>query len=705
MDEFKQYIYGWGFGKYGQIGKKFINYSLIPNYIELEDTYTTIISIEAGEFHSAILTNKSLYTFGKNTIGQLGCGKDNYTYIPLYNSYITTHIKKISLGGDHTLLLSETGDLYSFGLNVFGQLGTKTFCSVDKPTKVEIDGNVVICDIAAGAQHSIILSNEGSILTCGFAGSNALGIKTHEDLNVFTKVDCPNYGKITKIAAGVYHSSYVIDDELIYIFGVGDVIQFDRPTLCSLSSTGKITDIKIGDDFVFVLSKSHELYCMGSNVNSQLGHSKTFTSQFNKLEIPGIRVKEISVGYKFVIIKTLNNEIYGWGNNDYGQLTITNSTCLTEPTLLTELTNLGCLSLICGGYHCLGVFSKPPPNTNSYENPVNEYKDIIKQTMLNSTIKNDILNMRDRSRIIDMMKKDMSEKLSLIKDKDRIIKELKEKFDNSRGFDNNFEITLGEIAFEEESIGKGTFGEVRKGVWRKEVVAVKFLKDEMLNTEDNITTFIEECNILKNLRHPNILLFMGACTISPNFFIVTEYCDNGNLFELLHQKKNYSISVEERKRISLEIAIGMNFLHSFKPPILHRDLKTMNVLLDKNLQVKIADFGSAKILKIQMTKQKGTFQWMAPEVIKGSTYTEKADVFSFGIIMAEIATRQPPYYGVDKKEVARNVLQKPDYRPIIEKTSMPKEYLDLMKKCWEQNPNKRPSFSEVIDALKGIKIK
>ena len=104
-----------------------------------------------------------------------------------------------------------------------------------------------------------------------------------------------------------------------------------------------------------------------------------------------------------------------------------------------------------------------------------------------------------------------------------------------------------------------------------------------------------------------------------------------------------------------------------------------------------------------MTKQKGTFQWMAPEVIKGNSYSEKADVFSFGIILHELASRQPPYYGIDRKEVAKNVSNKPDYRPQISK-SYPKEWVDLMVKCWDHNPTKRPSYSEIIDILSKMKF-
>jgi serine/threonine protein kinase len=148
--------------------------------------------------------------------------------------------------------------------------------------------------------------------------------------------------------------------------------------------------------------------------------------------------------------------------------------------------------------------------------------------------------------------------------------------------------------------------------------------------------------MLKNLRHPNILLIMGADTKGPSFFIVPDFCESGNLFELLHHYSNFELSWEERKRIALEIARGMNYLHSFQPPIVHRDLKSINVLLEKNFQVRIADFGTSKFLDVKMSRQIGTFQWMAPKEIMTNTYTEKANVFSFGIISNEIAVRKSP---------------------------------------------------------------
>ena len=154
----------------------------------------------------------------------------------------------------------------------------------------------------------------------------------------------------------------------------------------------------------------------------------------------------------------------------------------------------------------------------------------------------------------------------------------------------------------------------------------------------------------------------------------------------------------ERINLALEIAQGINYLHSFKPPILHRDLKSLNILLDKNYVCKIADFGWAKLRDNHMTKLRGTFQWMAPEVITNEYYTEKADVYSFGIILWEFWSRDPPYKGVKAKDVAKKVRANKTYRPIIP-NDVPKEIAELMECCWDADPDKRPTFLEIINFL------
>ena len=164
------------------------------------------------------------------------------------------------------------------------------------------------------------------------------------------------------------------------------------------------------------------------------------------------------------------------------------------------------------------------------------------------------------------------------------------------------------------------------------------------------------------------------------------------------------ISWDFRKKIGLDIAKGVYYLHNHKPPILHRDLKSLNVLLDGAMTAKLADFGWTRVISKVMTSKIGTYQWMAPEVINGQKYTEKADVFSFGIILWEIATRKPPYYGIDGTEVSKRVANE-NFRPKISEKECPAPLLHLMRRCWEKNPDDRPTFGEIIREMDGMNFK
>lgn len=105
-----------------------------------------------------------------------------------------------------------------------------------------------------------------------------------------------------------------------------------------------------------------------------------------------------------------------------------------------------------------------------------------------------------------------------------------------------------------------------------------------------------------------------------------------------------------------------------------------------------------------MTSKIGTYQWMAPEVIVGKRYTEKADVFSFGVILWELATRKPPYYGIDGQVVSQRVV-KEGLRPKISEKEAPGPFLDLMKRCWAEDPERRPKFEEIIRELMQMNFK
>ena len=263
-----------------------------------------------------------------------------------------------------------------------------------------------------------------------------------------------------------------------------------------------------------------------------------------------------------------------------------------------------------------------------------------------------------------------------------------------------FEINYEELKFEKE-IAQGAFGQIFRGKWRETTVAIKLLKKNLMK-EETIKDFLNECYAMESLRHPNIVMFMGACTKFPNLAIVLEYCPNKSLWSLL-QNKNIILHWEDRRRLAIDMAKGMNYLHSFAVPVLHRDLKSLNILIDDSYRPKIADFGWTRLKAEKMTEKIGTFQWMAPEVLKTSTYTEKADVFSFAIILWEMAAREPPFKNINAIQVAKMVLLK-DLRPTIPKDTPP-QFASLMKRCWDRNPALRPSFNKILYELEAMRFK
>ena len=247
------------------------------------------------------------------------------------------------------------------------------------------------------------------------------------------------------------------------------------------------------------------------------------------------------------------------------------------------------------------------------------------------------------------------------------------------------EITLKRL------IGYGSFGEVWKGKWRGSTVAVKKFFRQQAN-ESLLLELRKESVIMSELRHPNILLFLGACVEPPNLCIVTEYMKYGSIGKYLRNKDN-PLTWLQRLQMAKSTAIGMDYLHSFKPPIIHRDLSSYNILIDEHLHVKIADFGLARIKQSNITMTRcGTPAWTAPEILKRMHYSEKGDVYSFGIILWEFLTRCKPYKGLEPVKLCERVVK--GLRPKIPE-DCPADYRLLVTQCWDTNPDGRPSFESI----------
>lgn len=257
---------------------------------------------------------------------------------------------------------------------------------------------------------------------------------------------------------------------------------------------------------------------------------------------------------------------------------------------------------------------------------------------------------------------------------------------------NYSDLTLGRM------IGEGAFGKVYEGKWRGKGVAVKVLVCQDLRS-DILHEFQSEVEIMSVLRHPNICRLLGACMDPPNRALVVELMQRGSLWGVLRTHRK-TLTMDQRTRFIYDTAKGMAYLHHFERPILHRDLKSPNLLVDKNYNIKLSDFGLARVkAHVQtMTGNCGTVQWMAPEVLGNQKYTEKADVFSFGIVIWEIMTGECPYDGMSQIQAALGVLNR-NLRPNIPR-DCPPFFSRLMKACWNRQPELRPSFPHIVSAFR-----
>ncbi|XP_051115433.1 uncharacterized protein LOC127240674 [Andrographis paniculata] len=275
----------------------------------------------------------------------------------------------------------------------------------------------------------------------------------------------------------------------------------------------------------------------------------------------------------------------------------------------------------------------------------------------------------------------------------------------SRNENDPHKVVNSEIRWEDlqvkEEIGQGSYAVVYRGVWNGSDVAVKVYFGNQYS-EETLLDYKKEIDIMRRLRHPNVLLFMGAVCTEEKLAMVTEYLIRGSLFKTLH-KNNQSLDIRRRIRMAIDVARGMNYLHHRNPPIVHRDLKSSNLLVDKSWTVKVGDFGLSKLKHATFLTAKsgrGTPQWMAPEVLRNEPSTEKSDIFSFGVILWELMTECVPWSNLNPLQVV-GVVGFMDRRLDIPDNIDP-QVSSIISDCWKSNPEDRPSFEVIINRMTAI---
>jgi len=267
-------------------------------------------------------------------------------------------------------------------------------------------------------------------------------------------------------------------------------------------------------------------------------------------------------------------------------------------------------------------------------------------------------------------------------------------------------------------LGEGGFGVVYRGDWQGNAVAIKKLSMNRPLSEKEIDDFQQEMELMSMLHHPQIVRFFGGYLQDefghPSYGIVMEYCLKGSLSSVLHF--DHPLAWTVRIAISYDIARGLLFLHN--KGIIHRDLKSANVLLDKEMNAKLTDFGLSYIKQESRKttiktggQAKGTLEWMAPELFqKKVEYSTQTDMYSFGVTLWEIASRKLPFDGEDSNRVISfHLTEQIEEIPKECEKEAPKIAL-LIKQCWQKDPKKRITAKEAVDELtpekpKGANVK
>ncbi|RLN38258.1 hypothetical protein BBJ28_00019773 [Nothophytophthora sp. Chile5] len=264
-------------------------------------------------------------------------------------------------------------------------------------------------------------------------------------------------------------------------------------------------------------------------------------------------------------------------------------------------------------------------------------------------------------------------------------------------------------------ISRGGYGEVYAGTFNGKPVAVKMLLPGTRKSKQHRISFLAEVKLMATLEHPRIVRFVGVAWDSPNdLCALLEFMAGGDLRALLDKylKQDHPIGFNYVKvKIALHVAHALAYLHSLDPPVIHRDLKSKNILLSAELDAKLTDFGvSRERVDRTMTAAVGTSLWMSPEVMMGERYDDKADIFSFGVVLSELNTHAMPYShakardGSGKRMPDTAILQLVSAGELRVDFSQggPEALMRLGNACVAVDPKDRPSTPEVLYCLQTV---
>ncbi|EAY17393.1 TKL family protein kinase [Trichomonas vaginalis G3] len=339
----------------------------------------------------------------------------------------------------------------------------------------------------------------------------------------------------------------------------------------------------------------------------------------------------------------------------------------------------------------------------------------IKQEQLNINKKSDLSKIRKK---LNQILKELGNSDQNLALKNQIQNQI-QKITEIEGQKSNFEaliqnsyedINLNESDLDytlnpnDNHLGAGGFGTVSKATLKRtsEFVAVKKIRYDKLSPKAWQSIW-DEITLMKKLHHPCILELVGAQIHEP-YCIITRFCSGRSLFDRLHRQKTNQLPAlqpTELTKIAYQIALGMEYLHAQK--IVHRDLKTLNILLDDKNNAVIADFGLSGHVENQMNESVGTPHYSAPEMLVHTAYTSKVDVYSYAIVVWEMLTGEVPFNDKVLDKIYEHVVTFGWRLPIPDSASP--GLVKLITTCWSKDPTERPEFHQIVKQFEDGLIK
>ncbi|XP_050744865.1 putative mitogen-activated protein kinase kinase kinase 7-like [Drosophila biarmipes] len=260
------------------------------------------------------------------------------------------------------------------------------------------------------------------------------------------------------------------------------------------------------------------------------------------------------------------------------------------------------------------------------------------------------------------------------------------------------QVNFAEV-FLSETLGAGACAVVRKGIFKAQEVAVKAYNLQVQSVRNNAE---REIQILSEIEHENVVKVIGSASDGKTGYMLMEYLQNGSLYDYLYGEDQWAYTVEQALRWAFQCAKALAYLHTKEQPVLHRDIKPQNLVLDNQFEtLKITDFDLATDMSNNRSDMRGSVRYMAPEAFRDRKYTVKSDVYSFGIVLWELMARSLPYEHYENIGNQFAILRAVNEGRSLDavRSDCPEGIKQMITRCVHADPEKRPTMKEIEEFL------